>query len=197
MWQLVLILSEFTLEIAGMNRLTHTQLTLGNKSAGKWSFLRFLVDLGNLLVYVNFETEFAQLFKFSLYWNKKAFCLFLLIVPKVKAVYRCRLYNLTRTAWKHWTYHAACVHVCLGRGYSNWATGWPFIWTVKFISTEKSFYLAGINTLKYHWGNTGPYGRSPPLAWSNENFSDMKFWSYSEKNQTEWFYSFKLCGFLT
>ena len=118
-------------------------------------------------------------------WNKKAFCLFLLIVPKVKAVYRCRLYNLTRTAWKHWTYHAACVHVCLGRGYSNWATGWPFIWTVKFISTEKSFYLAGINTLKYHWGNTGPYGRSPPLAWSNENFSDMKFWSYSEK-KSDW-----------
>lgn len=56
-----------------------------------------------VLVYVNFETEFVQLFKFSLYCNKKALCLFLLIILKVKAVYSCRLFSLIRAIWTDWT----------------------------------------------------------------------------------------------
>ena len=55
------------------------------------------------LIWINFETEFVQLFKFSLYCNKKALCLFLLIILKVKAVYSCRLFSLTRAIWTDWT----------------------------------------------------------------------------------------------
>ena len=97
MWQFVLNLSEFSLEIAEMNRLTLNWTWKIN------SFLRRFWLIWIVLVYVNFETEFVQLFKFSLYCNKKALCLFLLIILKVKAVHSCRLFTLTRAIWTDWT----------------------------------------------------------------------------------------------
>lgn len=99
MWQFVLKLSEFSLEIAEMNRLT---LNWTWKISSFLRFSRFWL-IWIVLVYVNFETEFVQLFKFSLYCNKKALCLFLLIILKVKAVYSCRLFTLTRAIWTDWT----------------------------------------------------------------------------------------------